>query len=222
MKLMGHRGARHEFAENTLRSIEIALEAGVKAIEIDVRLTQDGELIVIHDATVDRTTDGKGPVVELTLAKLRALDAGEGERLPTLTEVLEAVRGKAELFVEIKAKDCEAPVAKAIAGLEMEAACWVKSFNHRWIKTLSAAYPKLRTGCLLYGLPADPVGLVRAAGGDLLSLSVDWVDVELVEACHAKGVTVCAWNCNDKEQLPRFEAMGLDWLGTDVPTALLH
>ena len=107
MKLMGHRGARREFAENTLRSIEIALAAGVGAVEIDVRLSRDGHLIVIHDETLDRTTNGEGAVLDMNIAELRALDAGEGERLPTLDEVLELVRGRAELFVELKAADCE-------------------------------------------------------------------------------------------------------------------
>lgn len=219
MKLMGHRGARHEVAENTLESIETALRAGVGAVEIDVRLSRDGELVVIHDATVDRTTDGSGAVVELSFAELRALDAGAGG-IPTLTEVLELLRGKAELFVELKAPDSERPVADAIAAAGMTDACFVKSFNHRWIATVSELAPGLRTGCLLYGLPADPVGLVRAAGGSLLSLSVDWIDAELVATCHAGGVVVCAWNCNDAAELPRFESMGLDYLGTDTPTAL--
>jgi glycerophosphoryl diester phosphodiesterase len=213
---MGHRGARHEVAENTLASIEIALKAGVGAVEIDVRLSQDGEVVVIHDATVDRTSKGTGAVLDMTLADLQALDAG----IPTLAEVLDLVQDSAELFVELKAPDSEQAVVNAIAAHAMTEACFVKSFNHRWIATTSKLAPGLRTGCLIYALPADPVGLVRAAGGSLLSISVDFVDAELVATCHAGDVVVCAWNCNDLAEVPRFEATGLDYLGTDTPTAL--
>ena len=114
MKVMGHRGARHEAPENTLPSIARALEAGAEAIEVDVQPTRDGALVVIHDETLERTTDGAGRVDAHTLAELRALDAGDGAQVPTLAEVLELCRGRAELFVELKAPGCEARVVQAI------------------------------------------------------------------------------------------------------------
>ena len=220
MKLMGHRGARHEAPENTLAGIEVALRAGCEAVEIDVHLSADGRLVVIHDETVDRTTDGAGRVAELSFAALRALDAGDGQRIPTLVEVLDAVGDAAELFVELKAPGCERAVVDAVRSAGRVDRALVKAFDHRLAAAVKALEPGLRTGCLLYGRPIDPAGVVRAAGGDFISLNVGFVDGELVAACHGAGVAVCAWNCNDPAEAPRFAAAGVDWLGTDVPTAL--
>ena len=87
-RIIGHRGAKAYEPENTLRSIRRALDMGVQAVEIDVHASQDGRLVVIHDATVDRTTNGKGRVADLSWTELRRLDAGMGERLPSLEEVV--------------------------------------------------------------------------------------------------------------------------------------
>ncbi|MEM3426627.1 MAG: glycerophosphodiester phosphodiesterase family protein, partial [Thermoproteota archaeon] len=97
---IGHRGARFYEPENTLRSFRKALELGVDAVELDVRRTRDGELVVIHDAEVDRTTNGKGLVRELTLEEIRRLDAGKGEKIPTLEEALDFLDGRVKILIE--------------------------------------------------------------------------------------------------------------------------
>ncbi|MDW6064895.1 glycerophosphodiester phosphodiesterase family protein [Streptomyces sp. FXJ1.4098] len=99
----GHRGARADEPENTLRSFRRAHRVGAEGVELDVRVSRDGHLVVIHDATVDRTTDGTGEVAALSLAELRELDAGQGERIPTLREALDAFPGLVQ--VEIKAPE---------------------------------------------------------------------------------------------------------------------
>lgn len=222
MKLMGHRGARHEAPENTLGGIVHALEAGVTAIEVDVHRAADGELVVIHDETVDRTTDGRGPVRERSVAELKALDAGGGERIPTLDEVLATVAGRVErLFVELKVGGCEAAVVEAVAARKATSWCLVKAFDHRIAARAKALATDLPTGVLIVGRPVDPVGLVRAAGADLLSISVHTIDADLVAACHEAGLEVCAWNCNDPAEVAGYRAMGVDWLGTDRPTTVV-
>jgi len=102
MIIMGHRGAAALEPENTLLSIERAIHIGVNAVEIDVRLSKDKELVVIHDATVDRTTDGIGPVCDFTVDELKQLDAGKGQRIPTLQEVVEVINNKVTLVIELK------------------------------------------------------------------------------------------------------------------------
>ena len=101
-KIMGHRGAPADEPENTLRSFRRALAVGVAAVELDVQLTKDGRLAVIHDETLDRTTNGRGPVQDFTLAELKRLDAGRGEPVPSLEEVFDLVQGQADLVVELK------------------------------------------------------------------------------------------------------------------------
>lgn len=220
MKFVGHRGARHEAPENTLAGIDHALAAGVDAIEIDVHLAASGEVVVIHDFTLERTTDGEGPVVAKTLAELKQLDACGGERIPTLSEVLERVRGRCELFVEIKALAIEEAVVDVIRGANQVGECFVKAFDHRVAQRVKQLEPALRTCCLLVGRPVDPVGIVRAAGGDVLSLGISFLDADLIAACHADQVEVCAWNCNDPAEVQGYRAMGLDWLCTDRPAEL--
>lgn len=218
MRIMGHRGARDEAPENTLGSIELALAAGVDGVEFDVHRARDGHLVVIHDETVDRTTDGAGRVADLTLAELRRLDAGRGERIPTLDEVLDLLRGRAAPFVEIKAPGCEEEVVRALTGAGLLGEAWVIAFDHRQVRRVKGLAPEVRTGCLIYGRPVDPAGLVRAADADLLSLGIGLLDADLVAQCHAAQIPVCAWNCNDPAAVGRYRAMQLDWLATDAPT----
>lgn len=221
MKILGHRGARHEAPENTLGSIERALRAGVEGIEVDVHLSRDGRVVVIHDETVDRTCPGAhGRVDAMDWAALRRLDAGQGERIPSLEEVLGLVRGRAELFVELKVPGSEPAVVRTIAEAGQTSGCLVKAFDHRLAARAKALAPALRAGCLLVARPVDPVGLVRAAQADFLSLNVHYVDADLVALCHAAGLFVCAWNCNQPAELPALRATGIDWLGTDAPTTL--
>lgn len=220
MKVLGHRGARHEAPENTLLGVEVALRAGVDGLEVDVHLTRDGHVVVIHDDTVDRTCAGHGRVADLTLDELQRLDAGQGEQVPTLAQVLETARGRAEVFVELKAPGCEDAALRVIADLRAQADCCLIAFDHRQVARAKTLSPAVRTGCLLVARPVDPVGLVRAAGADLLSVNLQFVDADLVAACHADGLQVCAWNCNTPADLPRLRATGLDWLGTDTPTTI--
>lgn len=220
MKIMGHRGARHEAPENTLRSIQCALDAGVEAVEIDVHLSSDGHLVVIHDETLDRTTNGAGPVGALDLAALQALDAGEGEKIPSLSEVLELVRGRAEVFVELKAPGCELALVETLRAHDQVGEAYVKSFVHPWLLRIKDFEPQLRTACLIYGRPVDPVGLLSAAQAQVLSLGIALVDADLVGQCHAAGLEVCVWNCNEPEKVASYAEIGVDWLGTDVPTAV--
>ena len=112
MILTGHRGAAALEPENTLLSMQKAIDLSVDQIEIDVHLTSDQHLVVIHDTTVDRTTDGQGAVADFTLEKIKQLDAGKGERIPTLQEVIDLVRGKVVLQIELKGPNTAKPAKK--------------------------------------------------------------------------------------------------------------
>ena len=130
MILTGHRGAAKLEPENTLLSIQKAIDLGVDQIEIDVHLTRDQHLVVIHDATVDRTTDGQGAIADFTLAKLKQLDAGKGERIPTLQEVIDLVSGKVILQIELKGPNTAEPVIQAVKQNSMENGVLLTSFVH--------------------------------------------------------------------------------------------
>ena len=113
--IIGHRGASGLEPENTLASFRRALELGADGVECDIHLSRDGQAMVIHDPTLQRTTNGNGAVAEMDLAQLRRLDAGHGERIPTLEELLELIRGRGQVFCELKGKGSAAPAAKVVA-----------------------------------------------------------------------------------------------------------
>ncbi|MBW2171185.1 MAG: hypothetical protein JRF69_04260 [Deltaproteobacteria bacterium] len=155
MMIMGHRGAAALEPENTLLSISRAMEIGVDAVEIDVRLTKDRALVVIHDVTVDRTTNGTGPVSSYELSDIRELDAGKGEAIPTLQEVFDLIDSKVTLVVELKEEGTERSVVELIEKNNLEENVYVISFWHELVKAAKSINSRIRTGVLLVGCPTD-------------------------------------------------------------------
>ncbi len=222
MVIMGHRGAPAYEPENTLRSITAALDMGAAAVEVDVQLTRDGELAVIHDDTVDRTTNGKGQVRDFTLADLQKLDAGKGEPIPSLAQVAAAVAGRAHLVVEVKHPEAAPAVLKFFQSRDIFDQAQVISFWHPVLKALKEKAPRLQTGVLLVGCPADPVGLARAAGAQALVLHYAYVTPDLVAAARAGGLQVFIWNIDDVETVKPYLAMNLNGIGSNRPDVLVN
>jgi len=219
--IVGHRGAPVEEPENTLGSFQRALALGVAGVELDVQLTKDGRLAVIHDETLDRTTNGKGRVKDFTLAELQKLDAGRGEPVPCLEEVFDLVRGKAHLLVEMKQPEA----ALALLGFFRDHRAFefaqVISFWHPAVKALKEAEKRLQTGVLMVGCPVDPAGLARAARASTLVLNYRYVNRELVEAAHRQEIRVIAWNIDAPAILKPYLAMNLDAICTNRPREII-
>jgi len=222
MHIMGHRGAAALEPENTLRSFSRALDMGVAAVELDVQLTKDGRLVVIHDETVDRTTNGTGWVRDLTLAQIRELDAGQGERVPTLEEVVELVQGRAHLIVEIKQADAAPACLEFFRSRHLFDTVHLISFWHPVVKWLRQQEPRLRTGVLMVGCPADPVGLAQAALAEALVLHFAYVTPDLVAAAHAQNLLVYIWNIDDPAFLPPYLGMQVDGIGSNRPDVVIQ
>ena len=212
----GHRGAQREAPENTLRSFRRAHEVGADGVELDIRVSRDGHLMVIHDATVDRTTDGSGQVCELTREELDRLDAGEGERIPTLTEALDAFPGLVQ--VEIKA----AAAVPALALLDKSAAlperAVLTSFHQEVLAHAAELLPHVPRGLITHRCDA---GLPAA----ITALKLAWICPELdpsltagtVAGFHEQGVKVDIWPAADPDRLARCVALGADAVTTDHP-----
>ena len=222
-KIIGHRGAMGEYPENTLGSIEWALKKGCDGVEIDIHLSLDGELVVIHDSTLMRTTKEKGFVKEKKFEDLRKLDAGKGEKIPSLEEVLNLVKSfqGAVIFVEIKVPGCEQKVINALNKTEMESRSIVKCFHHLPLKKIKELNSKIKTHCLIYGRPLNPVEIVKACQADGLSISNETVDTDLAKECHQAGVELTLWNANSVSEKNTFQKMGFDYICTDYPSILL-
>jgi len=220
-KFIGHRGSKGEAPENTLGGIRFALEQGLSGVEIDIHLSIDGKLMVIHDSTIDRTTDGSGNVKDKMFDELRKLDAGGGEKIPTLEEVIDLVKTfNAILFIEIKAPGCEEKVIELIKQKDFAGHSILKSFNHHWIKNAKAIDKTIKAQCLMYALPINPVEIIKSCNADGISLSTIHLDEELIKNCHQENLIVTTWNANDHSALKKFVDMGADYVCTDYATLI--
>jgi len=220
MMIIGHRGAAALEPENTLLSIERAMDIGVDAVEIDVHLSKDKELVVIHDATVDRTTNRTGPVSGYTVQEIKRLDAGKGEAIPTLQEVIDLIDRRVMLIIELKEEGTERPVVDLIIRNNLfDKACAI-SFWHRLVKTVKEMDSRIKTGVLLVGSPVDAC-IATHASADALVMKYSFVDREFVKIAHKKGLKVFIWNIDDQDLLKPYVDMGVDAIGTNDPRVLV-
>lgn len=201
--------------ENTLRSFVRAEASGMDAIELDLHLSKDGALVVMHDAEVDRTTDGTGPIAAKTLAELRELDAGQGERIPVFEEVLDAV--SSPLQAEIKDVAAARALADVIQEHELVGRVEVSSFHDEAVTEIARLVPGVRTVLIAGRWGADVVDRAKAAGAATLALNVRRLTLEVVEQAHAEGVKVIGWVVNTQDHLRLARALGLDGATTDFP-----
>ncbi|MER8098193.1 glycerophosphodiester phosphodiesterase [Streptomyces goshikiensis] len=215
---IGHRGVMGVEPENTLRSFVRAERSGMDVIALDVRLSKDGALVVLHDAAVDRTTDGVGAVADLTLAELRELDAGLGERVPVLEEALDAVRSP--LQVTVRDQAAAAALAALVLRLDLTARVEVASFHEAVLSETARLVPGVRTALYAEQSGADAPEIVdraRAARAGTVSLDIRRLTLETVGAAHAAGLRVTGWTVNTLEQLRVARALELDGVATDFP-----
>ncbi|HET7028242.1 MAG TPA: glycerophosphodiester phosphodiesterase family protein [Candidatus Limnocylindrales bacterium] len=233
--VIAHRGQRASFPEQTLEAYEAAIRLGAEAIETDVQRTRDGRLAMMHDLTLDRTTNGRGPIADLDWAAVRALDAGSwfgagfgGCRVPSLDETIDLVVGAGcGLCVEIKGSAADAPTtATAVARLLRERAVldrvYVSSFDHL---ALAAARAEV-DGLLLAperlpeAGPSDPpAAAAQAVALGAAALQHRWEDLtpDVVDAVHAVGTAVWAWPIDTLESIRHSVAVGADAIiGDDV------
>jgi glycerophosphoryl diester phosphodiesterase len=200
--LGGHRGNPAEHPENTMRSFRSAIAVGCDLIECDVHLSSDGRLVVIHDHTLERTTNGTGLVRDHTAAQLRKLDAGGGEKIPLLQEVVELALGKVGLVIEIKQVPAlyvglEEKLLNMLRQLGAVSECAVVSFNHTAIHELRKMEPGLQLGILEGARPMHPAALLRESGADVYSPHWGATDPQVVQEVHAAGGAVAVWPVDD-------------------------
>ncbi|MFF0464700.1 glycerophosphodiester phosphodiesterase [Streptomyces mexicanus] len=212
---IGHRGVMGVEPENTLRSFVAAERAGLDVIELDLHLSKDGALVVIHDAEVDRTTDGSGAVAEKTLAELRALDAGRGERIPVFEEVLDAVR--APLQAEIKDVAAAKALAEVMHRRDLVSRVEVLSFHDEALTEIARLVPGVRTALVADHYGPEVVERARAAGAGTLVLNIRRLTLEIVERARAADLRVIGWVVNTLDQLRLARALELDGATTDQP-----
>lgn len=201
--------------ENTLRSFVAAQDAGLDLIELDLHLSKDGALVVMHDAEVDRTTDGTGPIADKTLAELRSLDAGRGERVPVFEEVLDAVR--TPLQAEIKDVAAARALAAVMHERDLVGRVEVSSFHDDAVAEIARLVPGVRTALIGSRYGTDIVERAVAVGAATVCLNIRRLTLEVVEHARRSGLRIIGWVVNTQDHLRLVRALELDGATTDFP-----
>jgi len=219
MLRIGHRGARAYEPENTLRSFKKALELGVNAVELDVRMTKDGEIVVIHDAEVDRTTNGTGLVSTLTLKEIKGLKTEKDETIPTLEEALDFLDKKVKVLIELKETALEAKVLKIVQKGKLESNVVIVSFLEDALRNVKQLDEKVETG-LIYVKHKNPVKAAIDLKASYLLPLYRFTHTADVQKAHQNGLRVIVWTINKPEEVADYVKKGVDGITSDTPDIL--
>lgn len=231
---VAHRGASGYAPENTIAAYDKAVEMKADYIEIDVQRSKDGELVLIHDTTVDRTTDGTGKVGELTFQQLRALDAGNwkgdsfhGEKIPTFAEILNRYHGKIGILIELKAPELYPGIEESIAqelktrnlDKPQNEKIIIQSFNFESVKKMNNLLPKVPMGVLTSFKAHTSEQALQdfSAYADYFNPSYSLVTKDLVDQVHNLGMKISSWTVRSHESADFLLDMGVDAIITDYP-----
>lgn len=235
--VVAHRGSSGSAPENTLAAFAAAIAEGADMIELDVRMTRDFFLVVLHDQDIKRTTNGEGKVWEYSLQELRAFDAGlwygpkfKGERIPTLRQVMELLPANVGLNIEVKTDGeprqrlaLEEACILAVMEKKLEQRTLVSSFDHAYLKRFHHLFPAIRTGALYLPVrdtPNAPSRLAQTLGTNTFICAKNQVTRKMVEDAHAHGIPVACYAVNTREELDRMLALHVDTVITDYPARI--
>lgn len=222
---IGHRGAAGYEPENTLVSFKKAIELGVDMVELDVHLCRSGELVVIHDDTLERTTNGVGYIANKTLPELKQLDAGNGQHVPTVNEILSFIDKRVMVNLELKGEKTTLPTVELVS-IYTEEKGWnndlflVSSFDHRKLKYFRMFDPFTRVGLLFDKLQDNLFELAKSLRCYSINPSVKLTTGGLVNEAHTRGLKVFVWTVNPPEDIQRLIRMGVDGIFSDFPDRL--
>lgn len=223
---IGHRGAKGHLAENTLESIQKALSFGVEAIEIDVHRCKTGELVVIHDFTLDRTTNGSGEVAKKSLTEIKALKVEDEFEIPLLTEVLDFIEGKCTINIELKGLNTATATAKTIKKYIAEKT-WtykdfiVSSFQKNELFQMRKLDEKVALGILSKASVTEAIEVGKLLKASAIHPSLGIITRDNVKASHKAGFNVNVWTVNEPEDIQRMREFGVDGIISDFPDRLL-
>ncbi len=230
-KIVGHRGAAGHAPENTLLSLQTAIDLGCDRVEFDVRLSKDGEAVIIHDAKVGRVTNGQGSVRKMTLEELKKLNCPQNQKIPTLQEVIGLCKGKIDLLIELKAKGTPPVVNQIILKNNIEKNVVIISFDLGLLKEIKSLnsrlkvgllFPKFKVGLSLFkGYPRKLWRLAEETPLDFICPRYNFATKEIIDKAHKLGKSVYAYHVNSKKVGNKLMALGVDEIGTDFPKLFL-
>jgi len=219
--IYAHRGASREFPENTIAAFRRALELAVPGIELDVHLSADGVPVVLHDETVDRTTNASGPVSAFTAMELAALDAGGGEGIPTLADVIDLVAGKTRLNIEVKVAEAADAVLALVA--DRPDLDWaISSFVWDVLRHARSTSSDAVLWPLTIGATEEAIALAQEIGATQLNLLDQAVDADIVRFLLDLGIESWIWTVNDPDRAAHLIGWGVTGICTDDPELMMQ
>lgn len=219
IRVTGHRGAADLAPENTLAGFRKAMDIGCHSVELDVQLTKDSRLAVIHNETIDHTTNGHGDVASFTMDELRQFDAGDGEHIPELDEVLDLLKNTdMSIQIELKGPNTERLAVESVKKRNLENRITFTSFFHQRVLEAGRLLPEATLGILIDSNPIDPIHMMSSVGARNLHVNHVRIDSKLVETVHTAGKTIVAWGkIVHPDDIDRLIDLGIDVIGSDRP-----
>ena len=219
--VVGHRGAAGVRPENTLNGFRYAIDLGVDYVECDVHLSRDEQLVVMHDATVDRTTDATGAICDLDFDRIRSLDAGKGEQVPTLDEVLDVVQGRVKLLCELKGAGVEEAAVAAVKARGMAGEVFFTCFDMDRLEAVRRLGDELLIGAILPDPSEEDIVRALAFGAAGIGIQYRNLCLRQVERVLSAGLDLRAWNPDTLAEQQAMIALGAKGVSTNRPDILL-
>lgn len=221
MEVIGHRGALMEAPENTLKAFRKAIKAGVDGIEIDIRQSKDGEIVVFHDDLLDRTTNMTGAIVAFDYKDLEKADAGQGEKIPTLRETIELIKEhNIHLYIEAKSLGLEKALVSLIEEQDALDDVSVIGFNHYQLNEIKNINSMIKTGANMVCAPIDPIRMIQDAKADFMTTSTLFLEERTIQKCKNANIPLIAWTVNTWEDKNTIRQLGVTKIMTDCPTEM--
>ncbi len=218
---ISHRGARGYAPENTLAAIERGIALHAHLVEFDVQATRDGRLVLLHDATLDRTTNGHGPIAQHLWSDIERLSGNDGRPLPLLTDALSTASGRIGVMIEVKAEGTAKAICRIVRESQFSGPVIYASFLHDELLAVRREEPEAHTLALIEAIPVNRTAFAKDAQATHVGVAFETLTPSFLKALHDRSLRVFVYTVNEPADIQVVKAMGVDGIISDYPDRLL-
>lgn len=218
---IGHRGAGGHASENTLAAIECSMTLHAHLVEVDVRATSDNQLVLLHDATLDRTTNGHGPIVSQRWSDLQEIRGHDGQLLPLLADALCTASGRIGMMIEIKTEGIAKQICRMVKEVQFNGTVIYASFFHDELLKVRREEPQAQTMALIEAVPVNQTAFAKDAHASHVGVAFETLTPSFLKALHDRSLRVFTYTVNEPADIQTARAMGVDGIISDYPERLL-